>query len=58
MSERKKFILIVLAFLAAYCMPLGSARIQGAVFEAFARAKQNYQHKNPPGHTKAGKERP
>lgn len=40
MSDRKKFVYIVLAFVAAYFIPLGHARIQGAVFEAFAMLQE------------------
>ncbi len=36
MSERKKFILIASVFVAAYFMPIGSARLQGAILESFA----------------------
>lgn len=40
MSDRRKFVYIVLAFLAAYFMPLGSARLQGAIFESFAMLQE------------------
>jgi len=35
MSDRKKFIYIVLAFLAAYLIPFSDLRVKGAVLEAF-----------------------
>lgn len=40
MSDRKKFAYIVLAFVAAYFIPLEHARIQGAVFESFAMLQE------------------
>ncbi|HQP29857.1 MAG TPA: permease [Deltaproteobacteria bacterium] len=40
MSDRKKFIYIVLAFVAAYFIPLEHTRIQGAVFESFAMLQE------------------
>ena len=36
MSERRKLIYILLAFLAAYFLPIQWSRFQGAVFEALA----------------------
>lgn len=35
MSERQKLVVIVLVFSAAYLAPLGTARVDGAVLEAF-----------------------
>lgn len=36
MSEKRKFIYILLVFLAAYFMPVGWQRFQSGIFEAFA----------------------
>jgi len=40
MTDRRKFLYLVLSFLIAYFIPLGHSRIQGALFESFAMLQE------------------
>jgi uncharacterized membrane protein YraQ (UPF0718 family) len=45
MSDRKKFFYLLLAFVAAYLIPLSHLRVQGAIMEAFYML-QEYTHQH------------
>ncbi len=45
MSDRKKFIYLVLAFIAAYLIPFKDTRVKGALLEAFLML-QEYAHEH------------
>ena len=45
MTDRKKFVYLVLAFIAAYLIPFNHPRVKGAILEAFLMLKE-YAHEH------------